>query len=246
MKIVHWTLGNNSGLSGVAKDISKTEKGLGHDSLVIPSDNETEDWDKGVDADIYVIHSHFPDKVRKKAKGKIVFIAHGTPEHCFQTAIEQHTYHGYEGGNSFMLSSYWLRNADATVTFWPRHQAIWQSLTTKEVTLIPLGVDLDFWKKVESKGKWAGSPSIVTMENPHYIKWPLDLFFAWPWVSKAIWSKTKTSAPVAATITALAHAPAWILSSTPKAAMKLAKKWCPSMRSNLWTAANTPNASKKP
>jgi hypothetical protein len=45
-----------------------------------------------------------------------------------------------------------------------------------------MGIELDFWKPVESAGKYAGKPSLFTAENAYEIKWPLDLFIAWPWV----------------------------------------------------------------
>jgi hypothetical protein len=189
MKIVHWTLGNGSGLHKLCVDISETEKLSGLDSIVIPTVGVSGDeWEKGVDADIQVIHSHYPDNIRSKSKAKTVFIPHGTPENCFQGAVEQWSHHGYVAGNAFMLSEYWLKEADATVTFWPRHQWLWQSLTSikNKVRLIPMGVDKDIWTPVETKGKWAGKPSLFTVENCHYIKWPYDLFIAWPDVVKEI------------------------------------------------------------
>lgn len=189
MKVVHWTLGNGSGLNKVSQDLSNAEKKLGLDSILIPTNGASaEEWEKGTDGDIHVIHSHIPDNIRQKTKGKLVFIPHGTPEHCFHIAVEQHSYKGYAAGNSFMLSTYWLKEADATVTFWPRHRAIWQSLTHKKNTIecIPLGIDLDFWKPVPTRGKFAGSPSLTTIENCHYIKWPLDLLLTWPHVAKEL------------------------------------------------------------
>lgn len=190
MKVVHWTLGNGSGLHRVATDLSSSEKKMGIDSVIIPTVGpglELE-WENGVDADIHVIHSHVPDVIRSRTKGKLIFIPHGTPEHCFQGAIEQFSYHGYVAGNSFMLSQYWLQEADVTVTFWKRHQTIWQMLTHQKnvVRHIPLGIDLDFWKKVDSRGKFAGTPSILSLENCHYIKWPLDLIFAWKPIIKEL------------------------------------------------------------
>jgi hypothetical protein len=138
-------------------------------------------------ADIHVVHSHLPDPVAAQG-GKVVWIGHGTPEHCFQQSMELGLNQGYGAGDSFMLGLHWLQNADALVTFWPRHKAIYDSMLDKgrSVNCIPLGVDRDFWKAIPSNGKFAGSPSIFTAENCHYIKWPLDLITAWPWVFKEV------------------------------------------------------------
>ena len=35
-------------------------------------------------------------------------------------------------------------------------------------------------------GKVFRSPSVLTAENGDQIKWPLDLFIAWPWVCEEI------------------------------------------------------------
>jgi len=77
-----------------------------------------------------------------------------------------------------------LRVSDARVTFWPRHQWIYDRFLTKgarPTDCVPLGVDLSFWSEPgESQGKFAGEPSVFTAENPHRIKWPLDLYWLWP------------------------------------------------------------------
>jgi len=84
-----------------------------------------------------------------------------------------------------MLSKYRLDNCDATVTFWPRHQYIWQSLNPKaKVQIAQMGIDLDHWKPGPSIGKWSGNPSLFTAENSHAIKWPLDIILAFPIVSR--------------------------------------------------------------
>jgi hypothetical protein len=45
-----------------------------------------------------------------------------------------------------------------------------------------MGIDTDFWAEGGSDGKWVGTPSVMTGENCHQIKWPLDLFIIWPWI----------------------------------------------------------------
>lgn len=186
MKIVHWTLKNGSGMNRVAQEISDAEKLLGHNSIVLSSFDRAE-WELGMDADIHVSHSHIPDPVRLKG-GKIVWIGHGTPEHCFQTAVEDGLKGGYGHSDCLMLVQWWLQHADALVTFWPRHQKIWQSMVDKgrKVHCVPMGVDTSFWKPITSRGKYLGSPSIFCCENAHYIKWPLDLLIMWGWVTDVL------------------------------------------------------------
>lgn len=181
MRVIHWTLQNGSGLHRVAEDISRAEQALGVDSLTVDSTDPSK-WN--VDGDVHVVHSHLPIKT----KGKIVWVGHGTPEHCFQLSVEAGLNHGYGASDSWMLIQYWMQHADALITFWPRHQWIWQSLADKrtQVHCVPMGVDKSFWQPVDSRGKYAGDPSLFTAENCHYIKWPLDLIIAWPSVSEHV------------------------------------------------------------
>lgn len=184
MKVIHWGYRNGSGLHRVSQDLADAEVKLGIDSVML-STLEAPDVEKGkgVGADIHVSHSHVPDEVRTK-DSKIVWVGHGTPEHCFQVSVEQNIHKGYGAGDAWMLLQYWVQHANAVVTFWPRHQKIYQSLSDRNtiVDCIPLGVDKEFWKQEVTKGKYAGTPSVFTCENAHYIKWPLDLFLMWPWI----------------------------------------------------------------
>lgn len=185
MKVAHWTAYNKSGMNRVAESISEAERKLGIDSLLVDLSNGAA-YAQTIDADIHVAHTHFPDSMRSRLSKplKLVWVGHGTPEHVFQSSVEEGHSGKYGAGDGWMLIQYWLQYADALVTFWPRHQAIWQSLVDKgrKVHCIPLGVDKDFWRPIPSLGKYAGTPSLFSCENAHYIKWPLDLFIMWPWV----------------------------------------------------------------
>ncbi len=185
MRIAHWTMYNKSGMNRVAESMVEAEKKLGIDSYLCNCQEGIEGFEHVYDADIHVSHTHFPDGMRQRVTKplKLVWVGHGTPEHVFQSAVESGQV-GYGHGDAWMLIQYWLQHADAIVTFWPRHEAIWRSLCDKgrNIHCIPLGVDKDFWKPTPSRGKWAGSPSLWSGENAHYIKWPLDLFLMWPWV----------------------------------------------------------------
>lgn len=187
MKIAHWVMMNKSGMNRVAESLVEAEKKLGIDSHLCNINAAGPDcYHDMLDCDVHVSHTHFPDWMRRKVTKplKLVWVGHGTPEHVFQTSVEAGASKGYGHGDGVMLVQNWLRTADACVTFWPRHQAIWQSMCDRntKVHCVPLGVDKSFWKKTPTRGKYDGSPSLLTCENPHYIKWPLDLFIAWPWV----------------------------------------------------------------
>jgi glycosyltransferase involved in cell wall biosynthesis len=181
VKIAHWTLKNGSGLHKVATEISAAEVASGLDSVTI-SNTDPSEWELAEGATIHCVHSHLPEKFRKGTK--TVFFIHGTPEHIFQTSVEAGLTQ-YAASDSFMMAMEWIRSAHATVTFWPRHAEIWRQMSDRNTRIecLPMGINTEFWKPVESLGKWAGNPSLLTAENCHYIKWPLDLFIAWPWVA---------------------------------------------------------------
>ena len=192
MKIVHWVNKNGSGMGRVAEELSLSEKDIGLDSYCLECERPADDAGKpdywariefSRDADIHVEHTHIPDEADDPTIKK-VWIAHGTPETCFRGSINEASkgVHGVHDG--FMASIHMLRTSDAVVTFWERHAAIWSSLMDKRsiVDCVPLGVNKQKWHRIESMGKWAGEPSILTSENCHEIKWPLDLMISWSWV----------------------------------------------------------------
>jgi len=188
MKVVHWSIKNGSGMHRVAESMVQGEQLLGIDSILVdPQAPDT--FAVADDADIHVSHTHLPGVYEKVQKGqKVVWIGHGTPEHVFQTAVEEGLNKGYGHGDTWMLMQFWLQHSDAIVTFWSRHADFYRSICDKrtEVHVVPLGVDKEFWKPVASRGKFSGNPSLFTAENCHYIKWPLDLFVAWGYLSPEI------------------------------------------------------------
>jgi hypothetical protein len=185
MKIAHWTMFNKSGMFRMAESFAKAEAALGIDSWLVDV-QDSKGYKEILNADIHVVHTHLPDDVRKQLTKplKLVWIGHGSVEHVFQGSVESGLNKGYGAGDSWALCQYWMQQADALVTFWPRQQAIWKSLCDKAtiVDCIPMGVDKDFWRPTPSAGKYLGTPSIFTAENCHYTKWPFDLLVTWPWV----------------------------------------------------------------
>lgn len=198
MKAVHWSIQNGSGMNNVASSMVSTETAAGITSLFC-NPQKPDSWGIAEDADVHIVHTHFPDSFRPNVTKplKIVYVCHGTPEHIFKSAVEDGSRKSYGHADGWMLTMNWMRTADALVTFWPRHQAVWQSMCDKgrEVHCVPLGVDLEFWKPVKTRGKFAGSPSVFTSENCHDIKWPLDLFIAWPWVYPKVAGEARLHCP---------------------------------------------------
>jgi hypothetical protein len=187
MKIVHWVeKGLRSGLGHTATHISAAERALGIDSILVDCNDEA-DWHNADDADVYVVHLFLPLK-RIYDKTPKVWVAHGTPETMFEGAYLETTKGQYGPADGWMLSQWWLQNADVTVTFWPRHEAIWKSLSDKHTRVegVPMGADLEFWKPVQSGGKFAGEPSVFSAENCYTLKWPWDLLVAWGWVAREL------------------------------------------------------------
>lgn len=186
MKIAHWTIENGSGMHRVAEAIKDAEIVLGLDSF-ITNPTEPETWERAEHADVHVIHTHLPPEMKARATKpfKTVYVAHGTPDHVFQSSVEAGANWPYGFSNSLMMLMHWLRRADARVTFWPRHQWIYQTMVDQgtAVHCIPLGVDTAFWSSGVSRGKYQGTPSVWTAENCHTIKWPYDLFTIWPQVA---------------------------------------------------------------
>lgn len=169
----------------MAEEISVAEKLAGLDSSCLDGDNPGT-FPKAEGADVHVIHGHLPAAFDTDSAKK-VFVAHGTPESCFISSMSESVL-GHGASDAFMQSLYRVKASDAVATFWPRHQAIWKSMMDRgrDVDLIPMGIDRSKWKRRECTGKWAGSPSLLTAENCHSIKWPLDLFTAMPWVMQEL------------------------------------------------------------
>lgn len=185
MIVRHWVATNGSGMHHVAEQCAQAERLLGHESLTLDV-AKPDSWDGAEWADVHVLHTNIPECIKERSKTpyKYVFVAHGTPEVCMQSAVDEGDKPGiYAPSDCWMLLRNQLRAADAVVTFWQRHQTVYQSMVPKERHIhgIPLGVDRAFWAQGAS-AKYDGTPSVWTSENQHRVKWMLDVLMAWPWV----------------------------------------------------------------
>lgn len=191
MKVRHWVATNTSGMHHVAVQCADAEHRLGLDSCIVDI-AKADTWHECMDADIHVCHTDIPENFRTQCvhPHKTVFVVHGTPEHVFEGTIERFSQPGYGHPDGWQLLKHWLRESDATVTFWERHASFYRSLMPKRardtVHVVPLGVDRAFWAAGTSHGAYLGEPSVWTSENQARIKWMLDLIIAWPLVNKEI------------------------------------------------------------
>ncbi len=182
MRVVHWVRPQGSGLARVAQSLAAQECLLGMASVCVDPDTPA-GWDAADGADVHVLHHHIPAAaVRRFGPMRVVFVAHGTPEHVYDLSLTAAESKAYGHGDPWMMLQYWLTNADAVVTFWPRHAAIYETMRPQGVDCVPMGVDRTFWLPGASQGKYAGTPSVFTAENQHRMKWILDTLLAWPWV----------------------------------------------------------------
>lgn len=175
----------------MADACAEAERRLGHDARVVNIDVTTDEtWQQTLDADVHVVHTHFPESVRAKITKPhaVVFVAHGTPEHVMENSIDGVETGQYAPSDGWMMLRHELRTADAVVTFWDRHRAIYQSMVPRERTIhcVPMGVDRAFWAAGTDRGRYAGTPSVWMSENQHRMKWALDTLIAWPWLTDLI------------------------------------------------------------
>ncbi len=173
----------------MAEACARAERRLDYDSQLIDVE-KPDTWEGAEHADIHVLHTDVPEffRVKLTKKWRLIFVPHGTPECVMECTVENHGRPGYGQQDGWASLRHLLKTADATITFWPRHQAFYQSLMPIErrIHCVPMGVDREFWAGGTAHGKYAGTPSVWMSENPHRIKWPLDVLMCWPWVLEQV------------------------------------------------------------
>ncbi|HEX7828639.1 MAG TPA: glycosyltransferase [Thermoanaerobaculia bacterium] len=189
MKVIHWSMLNGSGMNRVAASMARGELAIGVDArLLDPFDTNETGWEIALDADIHVNHTHIPEKIGGKPfraactkPFRYVFPVHGTPEHVFESTIADAAQNGYNTGTSYAHHQNGMQEADAVVTFWERHQWLYQLALDKHsiVDLVPMGIDTAFWNAGVMRGKYAGEPSFLSCENQHPFKWSFYILRMW-------------------------------------------------------------------
>lgn len=195
MKVIHWSLGNGSGLANLVGDLMEKERELGLDSsicitmpppgLTVEEQIERQRLMDNMEADIHVAHSHVPDNILLKLKAPVVYVQHGTPEHIALGALDYAANRAVEG-DSLSMTYCIAKWAKAIVSFHERHVAILKKLTQTPVYHVPMGVDKAFWQIPSKKEKMPGRPSLLYAENAHVIKWPFDLLVAWSFIMERV------------------------------------------------------------
>ena len=191
MRVVHWSKKNSSGMHRVAEQMARAEVAVGVDAKCLDpfdfeSDPEATEW--ALDADVQVGHTHLPDFYRSKPYRQMVtkpwravFVVHGTPELIFEETIRDAEGNGYGSGRSQAGHIIGMQDADAIVTFWPRHRDLYDLATDKHtiVDCLPMAVDAAFWQAGVSAGKYAGDPSFFSCENQYAFKWAYEILRVW-------------------------------------------------------------------
>jgi glycosyltransferase involved in cell wall biosynthesis len=87
----------------------------------------------------------------------------------------------YNSGTSFEQHIWGMQTADAVWAFVPRHHWLYDLSTDKatKIDLIPMGIDVEFWKGGTSQGKYMGNPSFLTSENQYPFKWCAEFVKVW-------------------------------------------------------------------
>lgn len=192
MKVIHWSMLNRSGMHHVAASMAKAELTLGVETLLLdPFDKQQLRWEEALDADVHVNHTHIPARIgtasfkRSCTKPyRVVFPVHGTPELVLENSIKDAEGNGYGAGTSYAHHQIGMQTADAILTFWSRHQALYQLATDKHtiVDLIPMGIDVPYWQAGVCQGKYQGNPSFFNCDNAYAFKWALEIIRVWPWI----------------------------------------------------------------
>lgn len=196
MKVCHWSMLNGSGMHHVAESMARAELALGVDTLLLdPFDVQQWRWDEALDADVHVSHTHIPERIGQHSFKKSctkpyrwVFPVHGTPELVFESTVEDARLNGYGSGTSYAHHIMGMQSADAVITHWPRHQALYDLATDKRTIIdcVPMGIDTAYWSGGTSPGRYDGTPSFMNCDNQYPFKWGVEIIRCWPWVREEL------------------------------------------------------------
>lgn len=185
MRVVHWSIFNGSGLATMGIEMCKAEQELGNPSIICDT-QDMSTWSKGMEGDIHVIHSHMPDSLIFDRGKKVVAVQHGSPEHVFEESVKAGLTGNYGASDPLAMAGYFLKRADAVITFWARQEFILRKMTSAPLFCLPMGTDTTFWNPVPKQNLLTGKPAVLTAENHHNCKWPIDAMLMWPYVVEQV------------------------------------------------------------
>ena len=198
--IVHW--GNwgprVSGMYESCKDQVKYERkaGLKSDFADAYKENPSEDqvddwlrpisWEESKKADIWVLHSKYPDGLKELGKSKInVAILHGPTEHM---TLKEWS----KGGGDINLHINLLWSMDATVCINTHEYDIMKHYDEKvdkdgkgRCYYIPNSIDLERFDNVHP-WEYDYHPAIISCDTPRIEKLPMHIVWAMPYLREKI------------------------------------------------------------
>jgi len=184
---------HNSGMYESVKDQIKYERKAGIESdfgnayLENPPEDQVDDWlrpitwDEAKKANVWVLHSKFPDGMKEYAKNKIrVAVIHGPTEHmCLKQWAKQ--------GGDINLHISLLWEMDASV-FINQHEYDIMKLYDEKggrCHYIPNSIDLERTKGVHP-WQYEHHPAIISCDTPRIEKLPLHIIWAMPYLRELI------------------------------------------------------------
>ena len=195
MRIVHFSnFGPRvSGMYESCKNQVKYERREGHQSdLAIsyekePGPDRVDDWltpitwEAAKEADVWVLHSSFPDELKEEQKKKVtVAVLHGPTEHMMFKEWGKVS-------DSFNLHINLLWNMDATVCINTHEYDVMKHYDEKvgRCRFIPNSIDLE---EIQDIHPWRfdNHPAIISCDTPRIEKLPLHIVWAMPYLLEKI------------------------------------------------------------
>jgi len=194
MRIIHWANWGPriSGMYESTKDQIKYERRAGLESELAdsarrnPPEHHVDGWLKSipwsetVDADVWVLHSKFPEEYEEMAKDyATVGYLHGQAEHLMLGDW-------FERSDDFNGHINILWNLDATVCTSAREYEILKYYDEYgRLTYIPNSLDLERFKDV-TPWEYENHPAIISCDTPRGEKLPQHIIWAMPYVRERI------------------------------------------------------------
>jgi len=200
MKVVHFAnwAPRESGMYESTKDQVKYERREGLDSVFCDANRETpletqiddnwfspSTWESAKDADVFVMHSKIPEKLKPDMKNKVsVAILHGPTEHML---LKEWMTGRKEAGFALHIKIAWTYDATVVIN---QHEYDIMSLYDEldRIRYIPNSIDLERYEPVEGDYAWnyQNRPAICTFDVGRLEKLPAHIIWSMPRIIKRI------------------------------------------------------------